>query len=244
MFSLFCICLIAFTEETFPEAIKKRNAKKQDKLSQSKQTLAVQVRKHTLVGLARPVHMLFTEPIVALTCVYISMNFGILFSFFAGIPYTFESIFDFDVEQSGLVFLSVIVGCLAGLATVFACEILLYRRQSTRFAPGRIPPEHRLYPAMLGSVGLPAGLFWYAWTARPGNSWVSAAAAIVPYAWGNICIFVPCIQYVTDTYDPRVVASVSSANSLSRYGFAGAFPLFIIQSRLVLTPLNVLTTAD
>ena len=84
---------------------------------------------------------------------------------------------------------------------------------------------------MLGSFGLPIGLFWYAWTARQDYTWVSAAIAIIPYAWGNICIFIPCMQYITDTYHPSVVASVLSANSLTRYGFAGAFPLFVIQSK-------------
>lgn len=230
--SVLCILLIAFTKETFPEAIRRRrSAKKHNHSDKTKQTPTEQFRKSVLVGLSRPVHMLFTEPIVGLTCLYISVNFGILFSFFAAVPYTFGSVFQFDIEQSGLVFASIIVGCVLGLLTVFVCEVLIYRPQAARFPSQDLPPEYRLYPAMLGSLGLPVGLFWYAWTARPENSWVSAVVAITPYAWGNICIFVPCMQYITDTYHPDVVASVLSANSLSRYGFAGAFPLFIIQSK-------------
>lgn len=38
------------------------------------------------------------------------------------------------------------------------------------------------------------------------------------------------MQYIVDTYHGSVVASAASANSLARYGFAGAFPLFTIQS--------------
>lgn len=31
---------------------------------------------------------------------------------------------------------------------------------------GKIPPENRLYSAMIGSVVLRAGLFWFTWSAR------------------------------------------------------------------------------
>ena len=55
---------------------------------------------------------------------------------------------------------------------------------------------------------------------------------MIPFAWGNLCVFVSTIQYTTDTYHGNVVASASSANSLARYGFAGVFPLFTIQSKL------------
>ena len=49
---------------------------------------------------------------------------------------------------------------------------------------------------MIGSIGLPVGLFWFAWTAREDISWASPTVAIVPFAWGNISIFISTIQYV------------------------------------------------
>jgi hypothetical protein len=42
------------------------------------------------------------------------------------------------------------------------------------------------------------------------------------------------MQYITDTYHGNVVASAAGANSLARYGFAGVFPLFTIQSMSIL----------
>ena len=84
---------------------------------------------------------------------------------------------------------------------------------------------------MIGSLGLPVGLFWFAWTARSDISWASPAASIIVFAWGNLCLFVSTVQYLVDTYRGTTVASAAGANSLARYGLAGAFPLFILQSK-------------
>lgn len=43
---------------------------------------------------------------------------------------------------------------------------------------------------MIGSLGLPIGLFWFAWTAKREVHWISPVLAAVPFAWGNLCIFV------------------------------------------------------
>ncbi|OAA57915.1 major facilitator superfamily transporter [Niveomyces insectorum RCEF 264] len=190
------------------------------------------------VGLIRPLHMFLREPIVGLTCLYVACEFATLFSFFAAVPYVFGVVYGFGPEQSGLVFLSIVVGCMLSVVTVVACDIFFYRkRQMPRHHPNPPPPEHRLYAAMIGSVGLPAGLFWFGWSAFATHggaahrhvSWVSPVLAIVPFAWGNLSIFISLFQYMGDTYNGSLVASAASANCLVRYLLAGVFPLFILQ---------------
>ncbi len=165
-------------------------------------------------------------------CLYVSVSFGILFGFFAGIPYTFTKVYNFSLEQSGMVFFSVVIGCMIGFVIIVLSDVLLYRKQLSRFPPNKVPPEYRLYPAMIGSIGLPIGLFWLAWTAKKEISWVSPAIAIIPFAGGNICLFISTLQYIQDTYHGNVIASAASANSLGRYLFSGAFPLFMPKSTL------------
>lgn len=146
------------------------------------------------VTLVRPLHMLATEPIVAFLSLYVGFNFSVLFAFFAAFPYVFRSVYDFSTEQSGLVFLALGVGCALAVPTVIICDRLLYqphvRRSHADGKKGVVAPEYRLYPAMMGSFGLPIGLFWFAWTARPGVSWASPVVAAVPFAWGNLTIFI------------------------------------------------------
>ena len=99
-----------------------------------------------------------------------------------------------------------------------------------------------------GSLGLPIGIFWFAWTSRREVHWISPVLAIIPFAWGNLCVFVGAIAslqdsaerssysqcaaalYLVDTYGPLNGASALAANGLVRYGLGAAFPLFTVQS--------------
>lgn len=182
------------------------------------------------ITLFRPLFMLVAEPIVSLLCLYGALEFATLFAFFAAVPYVFQEVYNFSVEQIGLVFISIVIGCVLGAITLILSDISLYRRQITRYPPNQIPPEHRLYPAMMGSVGLPLGLFWFGWTARSDISWASPVVAIIPFAWGNLCLFTGTLQYLIDSYEGLTIASAVSANSLARYTLSGAFPLFTVQS--------------
>lgn len=228
-FAAFTLLFTLTTRESYHSIIKRKIAVERGEDVAPMPPLGKRIRVFLQTGLVRPVHMLLTEPITGFLALYVSVVFGVLFSLFAGLSYTFVGVYHFTVEQAGLVFLSVAIGCFIGLATILLCDRILYRRQINKFPPGKVPPEHRLYPAMFGSFGVPIGLFWYAWTAKTSVSWASPAVALVPFAWGNLCIFVSAIQYNADTYHGSVVASAASANSLARYAFAGAFPLFIVQ---------------
>jgi hypothetical protein len=84
----------------------------------------------------------------------------------------------------------------------------------------------------VGGIELPISLFWFGWSAQEGVSWVAPAAAIVVFAWGNMCVFVSSAQYIVDVYDDTTVASAMSANSLVRYSLGTIFPLFTIQCEL------------
>jgi hypothetical protein len=162
--------------------------------------------------------MILTEPIVALICLYVACEFATLFSFFAAFPLVFQGIYGFGIEASGLVFLAIVAGCLFGAITVLLCDIFFYRRKAASYQEQQVPPELRLYPSLIGSIGLPISLFWFGWTSRADISWASPVVAIALFAWGNICVFVSTAQYIVDTYHGSTVASAMSANSLARYG--------------------------
>ena len=146
------------------------------------------------VTLIRPLKMLFMEPIVGFLSVYIAFNFSVLFGFFGAFPLVFQDVYGFDRGSAGLPWLAVLGGCLLSCVTTIGIDKTIYRKHYLRsLADGRngaVAPEHRLYAAMLGSLGLPIGLFWFAWTAKKGVHWISPVLAIVPFAWGNLTLFV------------------------------------------------------
>lgn len=228
--AIFSMLLIPFGAETFAPILKRRLAKARGQPVPPQPALSVKIKKFTQVALVRPIVMLFAEPIVTFLSLYVAVNFGTLFCFFAAVPYTFSLTYGFHLEQTGLVFISIVIGCVLGFITLIFCDIFFYRKKIPLFPPNKVPPEHRLYAAMIGSLGLPVGLFWFAWSARSSISWASPAAAIIPFAWGNLCIFVSAVSYMVDTYSGDVIASAAAANSLARYGLAAGFPLFTIQS--------------
>lgn len=146
------------------------------------------------VTFLRPLHMLYTEPIVIAWSLYIGFSFAVLYSFFAAFPYVYTTAYGFDIQQIGLTFISLAIGSIAGSATVILIDRLIYQKLHAQWrmkgSVGRVAPEHRLYSAMLGSLGLPVGLFWYAWTAQPDIHWISSLVAAVFISWGNLAIFV------------------------------------------------------
>jgi hypothetical protein len=145
------------------------------------------------VTLVRPVHMLFTEPIVTFTSIYSAFNFAVLFTFFAAFPLIFRKAYGFDASETGLTFLAIGIGVLISAATLIIIDRIVYmglHRRIVRAGGTTVPPEHRLYTAMLASFGLPIGLFWFAWTARPEIHWIVPVIAAVPFAWGNWGVFV------------------------------------------------------
>lgn len=194
-----------------------------------KPPLSTILRKFIAVDLFRPIHMLLTEPIVAFICLYVACIFGTLFMFFGTFFYIFGNTYHFTLIQSGLVFLAIAFGCVLGALMMGLCDGLLYRPKARLFPPHRIPPEYRLYPAMIGSVILPISLFWFGWTARPDINPTVPIVAVVLFGLGNIGLFISSLQYMGDAYHASTVASASSANSLARYTFAAAFPFFCIQ---------------
>ncbi|KAH8800492.1 major facilitator superfamily domain-containing protein [Xylogone sp. PMI_703] len=203
----------------------------------------VRLRTFMTTVLFRPIMMLLTEPIVAFFSLYVAVDFGVLYIFLASFPLVYSRVYHFNSGEIGLTFLPILVGCILAACTSLLCDKFLYQKQllalraanessnseSDEPVKKHVEPEHRLYPAMIGSIGLPAGLFWFGWTARPGVHWASPVVATMLFSFGNLCVFVSSMTYLIDSYGPRYGASATSANGFLRYIFAAAFPLFAIQ---------------
>ncbi|CZR65184.1 related to TPO4-Proposed vacuolar polyamine transporter [Phialocephala subalpina] len=225
----FSLLITLFARETHHHILIRRRAKNNKFLLPPPIPFRARIRLFLTVSLLRPMYMLFTEPIVGFVSLYASCSFATLFAFFAAFPYVFTITHQFSTEEIGLTFLAIVIGCLFAVPTVALCDVFLYRRQIPNYPPNKVPPEHRLYPAMIGGIGLPLGLFWFAWTAKKEISWVSPTLAAIPFAWGNLSVFIGTASYMLDSYTPMTAASAMSANGFARYALGAAFPLFTLQ---------------
>ena len=195
--------------------------------------LTSNIRTFVQRNLGRPLHMLFTEPIVGLLCVYMSFQFGLLYCFVLASPWVYQRAYGFGLEAQSLSFLGLAIGCCTGSFILILVEkrvyqprLLLYKSEGTL---EKFPPEERLYAAMFGSICLPSGLFIFAWTARPDIHWIVPMLAQGLAMIGSLTIYVPSGMYMMETYGALYGASASGANSLLRYLLAASFPLFTLQ---------------
>ena len=182
-------------QETYKKIILTNRAKKLN-IAPPQQNVKGAARLKILltVTVVRPLKMVFTEPIVGFVSLYTGFNFSVLFGFFEAIPIVFHEVYHFDRGSSGLIFLAVSIGCVLATLTNLLLNSIYYQREYRKSLKegrgGVVAPEHRLYAAMFGSLAVPIGLFWFAWSSRSSVHWISPALATIPFALGNLAIFV------------------------------------------------------
>lgn len=235
-FSVTVFPMLAFVRESYRRTILQRIAKKEGlELPQARRSPSKIVRQFFTTTVTRPVHMLMTEPIVGFVCLYCSFQFALLYTFVIASPYVYSTVYGFSLTQQGLSFLGFITGAFVAPMITMSLDHFMYQKKYRIWAetvgPGirEFPPEPRLYPAMVGSIVLPSGLFFFAWTARSSIHWMCPIVAQAITMLGSILAYVGANMYLVDTYGPLYGASAAGANSLARYTLSAAFPLFTIQ---------------
>ena len=186
-------------------------------------------------ALSRPWILLFREPIVFLLSVYMAIIYGTLYMMFAAYPIVFQEGRGWSPGIGGLAFIGVAVGMMIAVAYSL-WDNRRYRRVQEKH-DGQAPPEARLPPCMLGSVFLPIGLFWFAWTNYPSIHWSVSIIGTAPFGFGMVLVFLSIMNYLIDAY-VIYAASVLAANSVLRSLFGASFPLFTTCKFNTLTPFH------
>ncbi|KAJ6160857.1 Major facilitator superfamily domain general substrate transporter [Penicillium chermesinum] len=171
------------------------------------------------ISLYRPVHMLFTEPVVFFFSLWVSFSWATLYLQFGSVPLVFETSYNFDLEQVGAVFTSMVVGVI--IITLLSIWQDKLARKYKLFSDA---PESRLYFACGASVLLPIGLFWFGWTSYPSIHWISPALAVGCATMGIFSVYLATFNYLADTYH-RFASSAIAAQSCCRNLLGGVFPL-------------------
>lgn len=151
-FATFTMASTLIGRETFHPGIMRRRSRELGLTMSPSSPPSMKLKISAMITLFRPIQMLLTEPIVTFICLYMACEFATLFSFFAAVPLVFQGIYRFGLDESGLVFLSIVVGCLFGTITVLLCDICLYRRKAINYQGRQVPPELRLYPSLIGKL--------------------------------------------------------------------------------------------
>ncbi|KAI3318550.1 MFS transporter [Xylariaceae sp. AK1471] len=172
--------------------------------------------------LKRPWVLLFREPIVLVASTYLAIIYATIYMFIPAFPIVFSQQRGWNAGLTGLAFLGVAVGMFLGLFYAIWDETR-YRKLGDKATP-----EDRLPPCIIGAVALPVGLFGFAWTNSPSIHWSVSIILSAPFGFGAVTVFLPCLNYLVDTYT-IYTASVFAAAAMLRAFFGAAFPLFTSQ---------------
>lgn len=142
---------------------------------------------------------------------------------FAAFPIVYQQNRGWSEGIGGLAFIGVAVGMMGAIIYTIH-DNNRYNRVADKNS-GNAPPEARLPPSMVGSVCLPIGLFWFAWTNYPNIHWIVSIIGTVPFGFGMVLVFLSIMNYLIDAYT-IYAASVLAANSVLRSLFGAVFPLF------------------
>ncbi|KAK4506504.1 hypothetical protein PRZ48_000236 [Zasmidium cellare] len=219
--------------ETYPPVILRQRAKKLSQMTGKVyktrgdiQQGSVSVGEIFKTSLSRPPILLTREPIVLLLSIYMAIIYGTLYMCFGAFPIVYQQIRGWSAGIGGLAFLGVAVGMLGAVAYAIF-DNRRYARISDKYE-GFAPPEARLPLCMVGSVAIPIGLFWFAWTNYPSIHWIVSIIGTVPFGFGLVLVFLGIMNYLIDAYT-IFAASVLAANSVLRSIFGAVFPLFTTQ---------------
>ena len=151
---------------------------------------AFQVMKKVRFSVLRSAKMLCTDVVVFFLTLYTAYAYALTFSYFASIPYVFPRYYDFNKKETSLILLSIMIGYFFAIGIFAFFDRTLYAKAREAAGGGMPAPEHRLYTALVGSVFLPIGLFWYAWAGHEGGNWAVLAASGIPFGLGAFSLFV------------------------------------------------------
>lgn len=200
---LWIICTILVPETYVPVLLRRRAAKLSKltgKVYVSKLDVAKKHRtmaKQFKIALSRPWILLFREPIVFLTSIYMAIVYGTLYMMFPAFPIVFEQYKGWDAGPAGLAFLGIAVGMIFALFYALS-DSRRYMKISDKH-DGMAPAEARLPMSIVGSILIPIGLFWFAWTTGNDIHWVVPIIGSAFFACGIVLTFLSLMNYLIDS---------------------------------------------
>jgi MFS transporter, DHA1 family, multidrug resistance protein len=147
-----------------------------------------------------------------------------LFLFFLGFPIAFVEVRGWEPQIGSLAFLGLAVGELIAVGFTVWYTIAVFKPQVLS-TPGKIIPERRLPPMIIGAILLPPAMFWAAWTSQAHVPWPAQVVAYIFVGGSLFVIFVQGFKYLIDVY-LNVANSAISGNTFARSFFGATFPLF------------------
>ncbi|KAI0432412.1 putative MFS multidrug transporter [Xylaria sp. FL1042] len=176
-------------------------------------------------SLVRPTQLLIFSPIVLVMSTYVALVFGLLYLLFASLSSLFEDVYGFRTGTSGLSYLGIGVGELAGLAVFGALSDKILQKRMTANKTTKPKPEYRLILMIWFSPIIAPGLFLFGWTSQYHIHWIAPIIGTFLVGYGAFFVILPSQLYLVDLFGSEAAASALGANTLLRSLFGAFLPV-------------------
>lgn len=164
-----------------------------------------------------------TLPQLIVLTIYMSLVYGILYLTFEAYPISFEIDRGWSEGIASLPFIALFVGVVVACVAIGIFSKTWYAKRL--ITSKKLNPEDRLPTMVAGSILLPIGLFWFAWTSHPSTSWVPQVISGAFIGLGIILIFMSGVVYMVDVYLLNANSAIA-INTFVRSLVAAGFPMF------------------
>ena len=219
-----------FLTESYPPVILEARKKAYEDLSENEHKsyrMAGQddrpFRSKLATSMARPLRILFTQPIVLTMAVYQAVLFGTTYSLYTNFQAIYGDLYSFDTTTVGLMYLGPGLGFLTAVWFIVPKidTVYNYLGRKNNVEP---KPEYRLPLANIGAVLIPSSLFVFAWTVQFKVHFVVPLISTAFFGLGQITILSTCQNYYIDSFQ-KYAASAIAAGAVFRSIVGGILPL-------------------
>lgn len=175
-------------------------------------------------ALSRPLRLLAFHPIIQATALVSAFDYGLLYIVLSTFADLFTKHYGQPVEMSGLHYIAIAAGEIAGSQFGGPLMDYLYRRREAKHGDTS-NPEFRLPLMLPGMVVAALGLILYGWPAEFRIHWAVVDLGIFIACFGWQVGGIPLTAYIIDSY-PEHTSSATAAEQFVRSMTAFLFPLF------------------
>jgi MFS family permease len=175
-------------------------------------------------SLTRPIRLLLFHPALQAMAALSAVGYGILYLVLTSFASLWTDQYGQSVEISGLHYLAIAGGEIAGSQVGGRLMDRLYERFKQR-RDGDSVPEWHLPLIIPAATVLAAGLFFYGWAAHYRLHWAVVDVAIFIAMFGGQAMSNPLQAYAIDCY-PEYASSATAAKQLCASLAGFGFPIF------------------
>lgn len=147
------------------------------------------------LALTMPWKLLFTEPIVALTSLYLSILYAIFYAIFPIAPIIYVQVRGWSQESLALSYIAPTLGFIAGGLVILYGQEYAYRRIASKTPAGQKPPPDARFAIMLYfSWMVPVGIFLVAFCSYENTHWFGDTLGFFMLTMGTIIVFTGLIR--------------------------------------------------